>query len=215
MRSSLIISWIVVVIALILSLAFYSQVPDRVDSHWDGQGRVNGTMSRFWGMFLLPLMMGGLTLLLIWLPKIDPLRPNFTGFQKQYYGFILAFNLFMLLVHIYMILWNTEITRFNPMSMISIGVGMLLYAAGVMIKNSKRNWFAGIRTPWTLSSENVWDKTHQLGSYLFKAVGVLIGFSIFIPRFSIGLILFSSIGISLILVIYSYIAYRQEQKSST
>ena len=213
MRKSLYISWVIVVIALILSLVFYGQVPDRVDSHWDEQGRVNGTMTRFWGMFLMPLMMGGITLLLIFLPRIDPLNPNFIGFQKYYYAFILVFNLFMLLIHAYMVLWNAQIIRFNAIGIISVGTGILLYASGVMVKNAKRNWFAGIRTPWTLSSEIVWDKTHLLGSYLFKAAGVLTCFSILIPRFGIWIILISSLGVSVVTVVYSYIIYRQEQST--
>ena len=211
MRIPLYWSWIIVAVALILSLAFYGQVPDRVDSHWDEQGRVNGTMSRFWGMFLMPLLMGGTTLLMLFLPKIDPLNPNFFGFKKYYYAFILILNLFMLLVHAYMVLWNAQIIRFNVTGIISVGTGLLLYASGVMIKNTKRNWFAGIRTPWTLSSESVWDKTHLLGSYLFKAVGALICFSVFVPKLAVWIILISSLGVSVITAAYSFIVYRQEQ----
>lgn len=212
MQKSLVISWIVVAVALILSLVFYGQVPEQIDSHWDEQGRVNGTMTRFWGMFLLPLLMCGMTLLLIYLPKIDPLNPNFVGFQNYYYGFIIVFNVFMLFMHIYMILWNAQIARFKPTSLVSVATGMLLYASGVLVKNSKRNWFAGIRTPWTLSSDTVWDKTHHMGGHLFKAAGILISFSVFVPKLAVWLILVSSLGVSLITVIYSYVIYRQEQK---
>ncbi len=213
MRIPLLISWLVVVAALVLSLVFFGQVPDRVDSHWDEQGRVNGSMPRFWGMFLMPLMMAGVTILMIFLPKIDPLNPNFTGFQNYYYGFILVFNVFMLLVHAYMILWNAQIIQFTPNIMVSIGTGLILYASGVLIQHAKRNWFAGIRTPWTLSSETVWDKTHHLGGYLFKAAGILIFFSVFVPKLAVWLILASSLGISAVTVGYSYIVYRQEQRA--
>ena len=213
MKTLLTISWIIVAAALILSLVFYGQVPERVDSHWDEQGRVNGTMSRFWGMFLMPILMGGITLLMIYLPKIDPLNPNFIGFKQYYFAFILIFNLFMLMVHLYMVLWNSAIFRFSPNIMISIGTGILLYAAGVMVRKAKRNWFAGIRTPWTLSSDIVWDKTHLLGSYLFKGAGILISLSIFLPKFSVWIILISSLGVSLVTVVYSYIVYRQENNT--
>ena len=91
--------------------------------------------------------------------------------------------------------------------------GILLYASGVMVKNAKRNWFAGIRTPWTLSSDIVWDKTHLLGSYLFKGAGILISLSIFLPKFSVWIILISSLGVSLVTVVYSYIVYRQENNT--
>ena len=212
MRKFLTLSWIIVVIALIISLVFYGQMPERVDSHWNEKGQVNGTMSRFWGLFLLPLMMAGLNVLMVALPKMDPLNPNFTGFKQSYYAFILAFNVFMLLVHIYMVLWNAQIVRFSPNPMISLSTGLLIYAAGIMVKSAKRNWFAGIRTPWTLSSDVVWDKTHHLGSYLFKIGGILIFLSIFVPSLTVWIVLSTSLGVSLITVIYSYIVYRQEQK---
>jgi uncharacterized membrane protein len=213
-RIALIGSFIIVAAALVISLVFYGQMPATVDSHWDAEGRVNGTMSRFWGTFLLPLMMGGITLLLVFIPRIDPLNPNFKGFQEYYRVFILIFNGFMLLVHTYMILWNTSIIRFKPNFLISIGAGILIYAAGVMVAHARQNWFAGIRTPWTLSSEVVWNKTHHLGGYLFKAAGILIALSVFIPKFSIWIILLASLGVSLTTIVYSFIVYRQEQKAS-
>ena len=58
--------------------------------------------------------------------------------------------------------------RLIPTNFVIPVTGVLLYASGVLIKNAERNWFAGIRTPWTLSSDYVWDKTHQLGGYIFK-----------------------------------------------
>jgi uncharacterized membrane protein len=211
MRISLHWSWVIVAVALILSLAFYNQVPERVDSHWDAQGRVNGTMSRFWGFFLLPVIMIGITLLLVYLPRIDPLNPNFVGFRQYYNAFILFFNIYMLLIHAYLVLWNANVIRFNVIGVVSVGTGLLLYAAGVLVKNAKRNWFAGIRTPWTLSSDSVWDKTHALGSTLFKVAGILICLSLFVPRFSIWIILTASLGVSAVTIAYSYIVFRQEE----
>ncbi len=211
MKKTIIASWIVIAIALILSIVFYNRVPAILDSHWNAQGQVNGTMSRFWGMFLLPMMMAGMTLLLQYLPKIDPLNPDFKGFQPYYFGFIVVFNIFMLLIHVYMILWNAKITTLNPTTFVIPVTGVLLYASGVLIKNAKRNWFAGIRTPWTLSSDYVWDKTHQLGGYLFKAAGILSCFAIIIPKFVVPILLISILGAALIPVIYSYIIYRQQQ----
>lgn len=205
------ISWIVIAFAFLLSVLFYNQVPDVIDSHWDSQGRVNGTMNRFWGMFLLPSMMVGLTILLSYLPKIDPLNPNFKDFQPYYFGFIIVFNIFMLLVHGYVILWNAKITTLNPSKFVIPITGALLYASGVLVNNARRNWFAGIRTPWTLSSETVWNKTHHFGGYIFKGAGILIFLSVLFPDNTMWIILPVTLGAALIPVLYSYVVYRQEQ----
>jgi uncharacterized membrane protein len=213
MNKILIYSCIVILAALILSLIYYGQTPEIIDSHWDAKGQVNGTMPRFWGLFLLPLVMAATTLLMIFLPKLDPINPNFTGFRDTYYAFILAFNVFMLLVHAYMVFWNANVIRFNAIRLVSVATGLLLYAVALLIKDAKRNWFAGIRTPWTLSSEIVWDKTHSLGSLLFKITGVFTVLTVFVPELAVWVILISSIGASLATFVYSYVIYKQEQRT--
>lgn len=211
MRKTIIISSCLIITAVVLSLGFYGRVPDRVDSHWDEQGRVNGTMSRFWGMFLLPLVMAGLMVLFWYLPRIDPINPNFTGFQQPYAHLILAIMAFLLLIHTYIVLWNASIIRFNPVVLISVGIGLLMYQAGHLLKHAKRNWFAGIRTPWTLSSETVWDKTHALGSVLFKATGVVTILSSLFPTYAIWVVLVASLSTTMVTIVYSFGLYRREQ----
>jgi len=52
-------------------------------------------------------------------------------------------------------------------------LGILFYYCGILIENAKRNWFIGIRTPWTLSNEKVWERTHKIGGKLFKIAGLI------------------------------------------
>ena len=93
-------------------------------------------------------------------------------------------------------------------------MGVLFIAIGFMLRKAKRNFFIGIRTPWTLSSDSVWDKTHQLGSILFMASGVfaIIG-GFFGGMTAFWLMFVPLIGSSLFLVIYSYVLYRDETKA--
>jgi uncharacterized membrane protein len=83
-----------------------------------------------------------------------------------------------------------------------------------MLRKAKRNFFIGIRTPWTLSSDSVWDKTHQLGSILFITSGVfaIIG-GFFGSKAAFWLMFVPLIGSSLFLVVYSYVLYRGETKA--
>jgi uncharacterized membrane protein len=93
-------------------------------------------------------------------------------------------------------------------------MGILFIFVGYMLKQAKRNFFIGIRTPWTLSSDTVWDKTHQLGSVLFMASGVLafIG-SFFGGMAAFWMLMVPLLGSTLFLFIYSYILYRNETKA--
>ena len=78
--------------------------------------------------------------------------------------------------------------------------------------HSKRNWFMGIRTPWTLESDKIWEKTHKLGSKLFKASAVIILVSVLLPEYMIFVFLGSLLVAAFVPVIYSYFAYQKEKR---
>jgi len=140
-------------------------------SHWNARGEVDGYTSKFWGLFLMPLILVGLGALFIAIPRIDPLKANIEKFRGYYDGLIIIFVIFMLAIHAQGILWNLGI-EINPNVIFPICLGPVFFYTGVLCENAKRNWFIGIRTPWTLSSERVWDKTHKIGGRLFKIAGI-------------------------------------------
>jgi uncharacterized membrane protein len=88
-------------------------------------------------------------------------------------------------------------------------LGILFFYVGVLISHSEQNWTIGIRTPWTLSSEKVWKKTHDLGGKLFKAVGILSITTILMPAYAFWLVILSLVGISVFLFGYSYYLYQK------
>ncbi|MFV8417197.1 DUF1648 domain-containing protein, partial [Methanosarcina mazei] len=90
-----------VLLSFILSIYFYPQVPDQMATHWDSQGEVNGYMSKFWGTFFMPLLITGLVILFLVIPKIDPRKENIEMFRKHYEGFRLVLIIFLVLVHLH------------------------------------------------------------------------------------------------------------------
>ncbi len=206
------IMWGIVAATFIVSLAFYPKLPPQIATHWDAAGKVNGYMSRFWGVMIMPLILVGVTPLLIYLPKIDPTRKNAEGFREYYYDFIIVFLIYMFLVQLYVLLYNIGI-KVKVDRFIYISVGFLFYFTGILIEKSKRNWFIGIRTPWTLSSESVWDKTHKLGAALFKLCGVIAVIGAFFGKYAVYFVLFPVIIVSVYLFIYSYEEYKKENET--
>jgi uncharacterized membrane protein len=206
--------WILVLLAFLISAFAYPRVPERVASHWNARGEVNDTMGRFWGVFFLPLMLAGLVLLLMFVPSIDPLKANIAQFRRYYDLFILVFALFMLLIHLQVILWNLGI-KISPNLVLPIGIGLLFFYLGTMMRQVKRNFFIGIRTPWTLSSDVVWGKTHQLGGRLFQAAGVIALVGAFLPSYAWLFILAPALLVSLVATAYSYVLYRKLEREGT
>ena len=201
----------IILFSFIIGICFYPQMPDKMASHWNVQGRVDGYMSKFWGLFLIPFILAGLALLFVAIPRIDPLRANIEKFRKYYDGFIILFFIFMLSIYLQVILWNLGI-KISPGVIVPIGVGILLFYIGILCENAKRNWFIGIRTPWTLSSERVWERTHRIGGKLFKIAGVIAFVGIIFQSYALFFILIPIISVVVYAIIYSYFEYQKEVK---
>lgn len=212
MRKSEIIALGLIILSFIVSLYFYPQMSEKMASHWNAQGQVNGYMSKFWGLFLIPFILVGFGLLFIAIPKIDPLKANIEEFRKYYEGFIVLFLIFMLSIHFQIILWNIGI-KISPNIVLPIGIGLLFFNIGILCENAKRNWFIGIRTPWTLSSDVVWDKTHKIGGKLFMIAGIVALFGIFSPSYAFFFILVPLILVAVYTIVYSYLEYQKEMNT--
>ncbi len=198
------------ILAILLSFAIgiwaFPVLPALSVTHWGADGEPNGYLPAFWAAFLLPLIMAALLLLLLTIPIVDPLRENIALFRKDFYGFALVIELFMLVVYAQSILWNlgTQISFSLTMPFL---FGALFIYIGFFLEKTKPNWFIGIRTPWTLSSPEVWEKTHKLGGKLFKAAGVLSVISVLFPAYVFWVVIAVVIAAAIATVIYSYIAY--------
>jgi len=208
MRKSYIFILFIIVASFLIGLIFYSQFPDMVASHWNAKGEVDGYMSKFWGIFLMPIVSLGLFFMFLIIPRIDPLKKNIEKFRKYFDSFVVLIILFLFYIFLLSVFWNLG-ARFNMSKVILPAMGILFFYIGVLLKHAKRNWFIGIRNPWTLSSDIVWDKTHKLGSKLFKIAGVVSLIGIFFPSISIWLVLIPVIVFSVYTIFYSYFEHKK------
>lgn len=199
----------IILLSFVIGTYFYPMMPEKIASHWDSKGRVDGYMSKFWGLFLMPLISVGLFLLFVLIPKIDPLKMNIDKFRKYYDGFVVLVIAFLFYIYILTILWNTGI-RFSMIQFMAPAFGILFYYAGILTENAKRNWFIGIRTPWTISNEKVWEKTNKVGGRLFKIAGIISLLGIFFHDQALIFIIAPVILIAVYTIFYSYNEYHKE-----
>jgi len=200
------------IITFTLTIAIYPTVPDRVVSHWNAAGQADGYMSKFWGLFLIPLIMTGFVALFAVLPRIDPHKKNYEKFRDYYEGFILLFVLFLLAIQVQIILWSIGY-QISPNLIFPLLIGILFIYIGFLLGHAEQNWFVGIRTPWTLSSKTVWKKTHELGGKLFIIAGVISCAGIFFGEYALWFILVPALAVAVYTVAYSYIEFQKELKS--
>ncbi len=213
-RTTTIVVLLMILAATITGVALWNQLPDPMASHWNVNDQVDGYMSKFWGVFMLPLMTLGMWLLFIIIPNIDPLKANIAQFRGVFNLFITLIVAFMIYVHILSLRWNLGYTDFEMSRTMLPAMGILFFFIGYMLRRAKRNFFIGIRTPWTLSSDRVWDETHCLGSVLFMISGVLalVG-ALFGGTTAFWFLFVPIMGSTLITLVYSYVLYQRETSS--
>ena len=213
-RTTTIIVLTLILAAAVAGLLFWNRLPDPMASHWNVNDQVDGYMSKVWGVFMVPLITLGLFLLFLVIPSIDPLKANIAQFREAFNLFFVLMTAFMLYIHALTLAWNLGYTSFKMSTSMLPAMGLLFIFIGFMLRKAKRNFFIGIRTPWTLSSDRVWDETHRLGAVLFMASGVLafIG-GIFGGMTAFWFLFVPIMGSTIFLFAYSYVLYQRETKA--
>lgn len=210
-KLSLSISIILILIGLFAGLFLSAQLPDPMPSHWNAAGQVDGYMPKVFGVWMMPVITFLLVLLLAFIPSLDPLKANVETFRSSYNLFLLVFVGFMLYVHL-LVLFASLGWQFNMVTLMMPAMGLLFIMIGYMMQNTKRNYFIGIRTPWTLSSDYVWDETHKLGAKTFMLAGVVVFFSSFFGVIGVFLMLVALLLGTLIPIAYSYRLHQKSQQ---
>jgi uncharacterized membrane protein len=210
MRKSEIVTILIILFSFAIGICLYPKMPAEMASHWNAQGQVDGYVSKFWGLFLMPIISLILFFLFILIPKIDPLKTNIEKFRKYFDNFVTIIILFLFYLYLLTIFWNFGV-QFSMNQVLAPAFGILFFYCGILVEKAKRNWSIGIRTPWTLSNDKVWERTHKIGGKLFKVVGIIAFLGIIFPNYAFFLILFPVIAVSIYTVIYSYFEYRKER----
>lgn len=212
--------WSILIIFLhLIIVLFFNQFLDtetQIPRQWNLQGEVSSYSSKAFGLWFLWGLNALLVALFAFFRYIDPrYRKHKERFTKVLPALTLVMAVFLMLLHIFSLLWASGIGFLEQQNFIVILVGLMFMFLGNILPKIPSNFFAGFRSPWTLSSEKIWHKTHRLGGYLFFLAGFLMilrglffsklqGFSAFF--------MFVFISIGAIPFIYSYVLYRKKSK---
>lgn len=167
-------------VAALVSAVFWSRLPEQVPTHWNLKGEPDDWATRTGAALLGPALILGVTLLGQILPRIDPRRANYPGFQRVYWLVINGLALLLLVVHIVALASAAGLDVRVP-RVLAGALALLMLVFGNYMGRIRPNWFMGIRTPWTLDSEEVWRKTHRLAGWLFVAAGLIAGLAALSP----------------------------------
>lgn len=199
----------VVFLHFVLVAVFYGDLPDPVPSHWNAQGEVDGFTPKPWGAWLFPMITLGVYLLFVIIPWISPHGFRMESFLGVVRILKLATVLFMFVVGVTVIL-AARGAPLDPGDIVLPGVGVLLLVIGNYMGKLRKNFFIGIRTPWTLASDEVWARTHRLGGWTLVIAGlvmILTGLTGW-PSMAITVTVVVILA-ALVPVIYSFVIYRK------
>jgi uncharacterized membrane protein len=202
--------WLIVIAAAGFSLAVVNRLPDRVPTHYDLRGVANGWSSPAVAAWVMPGVIAVMALILPLLPSIDPRRENFIKFRPTYDLVVNAVVTMVGVLHVALLGkalgWPISVERITPLM-----TGALFIFLGNVMPRARSNWWFGIRTPWTLSNDRVWERTHRLGGYLFVGAGTLLMLLTVAPqRLMMPVFIAVCVSAGLIPLVYSYFAWRQE-----
>jgi uncharacterized membrane protein len=202
-------AWVIIAVTsfyVCLSLPNDLQLP----IHWNINLEPDSYANKWFALLMLPAVSVLIALVMTVLPMFEPRKQNLMLSGRAYQGVFWAVQLFFLTLQLFILSdaweWHWPLARF-----ISLGIAMLLLVLGNYIGKTRSTFLFGIRTPWTLSSEQVWRKTHRLAGFGLVATGL---FSLISTPWANPL----TLGISLIIMaavfisatIYSYLLWRKE-----
>jgi len=206
--------FVVAAAALAVTWWAWDRLPPHLATHWDASGHVNGYSSRAFGGLFAPGLIVLLTLLFQVLPVLDPRRQNYEKFIHTYWVIANSVGLFIGVAHVMVIAnglgYPVAMTRIVP-----LGLGILFIALGNVLPRVEPNWFVGIRTPWTLSSDTVWRKTHRTGGWLMVLGGfALVACAFLPPGVFLPLLIAAILLMAVVPIVQSYVLWKREQGKS-
>lgn len=201
----------IAIVAVLLAFLIYPSLPPIVPTHWNAAGEVDGSGPSWVGAFLMPLAMVFVLLLFVLIPKIAVFKKNLKAFERQYWLLGYALQLFFILFYAITLFPNYGY-RFNFSQLFVLPMAMLFISIGILMPSFKRNFFVGIRTPWTLANDAVWKKTHRFGGKAFVLAGLAMLLSIPFPKATIWVTVAALLLAAIATVVYSFLLFRKSSK---
>ena len=201
---------VLILAAIVFSIAVWSRLPERMPVHWGLGGQVDRYGSRAQAASFFPSLMLLIWLLLRFLPRIDPRRANYVKFADTYDLLVNSFVALFAVMHVALLGaalgWPVSMERVVPAL-----IGLQFIILGNVLPRARPNWWFGIRTPWTLSNDRVWTRTHRVGGYLLSGAGVVLLIGAALPgAWSFALGVAAAVAAGFGSLVYSYFAWKQE-----
>jgi len=200
----LIITSLVILLPVLLGVILWNKLPQQMPIHWNASGEVDGWSSKAFAVFGMPLVMLAVQWLCVCVTQTDPKKKNHS--EKMLW---LVFWIVPVIGNvIFAFTYAAALGREVPVEIllpVLLGVGLVVI--GNYMPKCRQNYTIGIKLPWTLSSEENWNKTHRLAGWVWVIGGLVMMASGFVAGFWLALAV--TLLMALIPMIYSYVLHRK------
>ena len=200
----LILTSVIILLPILVGVILWNQLPEQIPSHWNAAGEIDGWSSKPFAVFGLPLILLAMQWLCVAGTFADPKRNNHSGKILHLVLWIIPVLNAVLSVLTYAAAMGKDVQMEVVMP---VFIGLVLAIVGNYLPKCKQNYTIGIKIPWTLNSEENWNKTHRFAGRLWVVCGLVIMLTGFFGGFWIFL------GVVLLMVlapfIYSYMLHRK------
>lgn len=202
---------LLLIVSFAMSFYFYPMLPDRIPTHWNFKGEIDGYSGKTAGTFLMPILNLVIYVLFIFLPALDPKKENYKLFESTYRYFRYLFHIFFFGMQVLIITaalgYAVDTGRF-----VMLGISLLFMLMGNVMGRLKHNYFIGIKTPWTLANEEVWKRTHRLSAYLWTGFGLAGAIMAILKTNPVVIFLTILIAPTMVPLVYSYAIFKKLNK---
>ncbi len=213
LKPALLTAIVVLILVTLVALWADRQLPPdtQLPIHWNVAGEPDRFAGKFPGLFMMPLVILGITVLLVFAPYIEPRQKHIRMSMKAYNIIIIGLVLVFAALHI-VVITNALGKPLSIEKIVPALIGLLFIIIGNFMGKVRSNYMLGIKTPWTLSSEISWNKTHRLGGWLFVIMGFLIVLSSLLASGKITMIilLIGVFGVVIGTFTYSYVIWKRD-----
>ena len=202
----IVLTTLVCLLPMLAGVLLYSRLPEQVPTHFDFSGEANGWSSRTFAVFGMPLMMAGFNLFLQFALRTDPKRQNMSHALRT----ISIWTIPVLSVLVYALVMRAALGYTTPTeTIVPLLVGILFVVIGNYLPKTKQSYTMGIKLPWTLASEENWNRTHRLAGFLWVIGGILLILLTLLRLWNTWTFLGVIVPMSVVPMIYSYLLYRK------
>lgn len=203
------ISLIIVLIPMIMTLVLYNKLPDQMAVHFGTNGEADGFQGKFTFILMSLLILIGIPLLMKVSRYMDPKKKNYDKFESTFEWFRLILTAFLSVMSVVTLFYNLGY-KVNIQMIVLMGIGVLFVFLGNYMSRIRFNYTMGIKTPWTLASEEVWRRTHRLAGPLWFIAGIIVFILAFLPGELAFIIMMITIAIIVLVpVLYSFLIYKK------